>query len=169
MLLLLLLLLLLLTINETFQFLSHFLELTDSPKNIIVQYTTDNYVILSWQPPVSTNRNSNITLYTITYTEADLNEASGDQDTLTWITQLNCSINTTSTRAKLTNLIPNTMYIAWISAWTNVGQGPLSLPVTFRTIIGNVCVLYTIRYHYSLYCILYTVYCILYRILYYIV
>lgn len=112
-------------------------ELRDPPTNFTVQYITYNYITLSWQPPTSTNETGAITLYTLTYTRIE--GSNSDVQPMGYVLRRtrslasNYSINTTSTCVNLTNLTSSSTYMAWVSAWTSVGQGPTTLPITFHT------------------------------------
>lgn len=81
---------------------------------------------MSWQPPNSTQDNGAITLYSVTYVAVTSLDSEGQPLS-------NVTFNTSLASGNLTNLIPNTTYSVSVSAWTSVGQGPMSPPFMFHT------------------------------------
>ncbi|XP_064415799.1 receptor-type tyrosine-protein phosphatase F isoform X1 [Latimeria chalumnae] len=90
------------------------------PQNLRAVGLTASTTQLTWEPPVLSERNGKIVLYTVVY--RDINSKQELANT------------TTETHITLTNLKPDTTYDIKVRAHTNKGAGPLSPSVQSRTV-----------------------------------
>ncbi|XP_048358782.1 receptor-type tyrosine-protein phosphatase delta isoform X37 [Sphaerodactylus townsendi] len=93
------------------------------PQNLHSESATSSSVLLTWQPPILSERNGNITKYTLLY--RDINAAHHPTEVPV------VSANTVMT---LSGLKPDTTYDVKIRAHTSKGPGPYSPSVQFRTL-----------------------------------
>ncbi|XP_060093330.1 receptor-type tyrosine-protein phosphatase delta isoform X27 [Heteronotia binoei] len=93
------------------------------PQNLHAESATSSSVLLTWQPPNLSERNGNITKYTLFY--RDINVAHHPTEVL---------VVPADTIMTLSGLKPDTTYDVKIRAYTSKGPGPYSPSVQFRTL-----------------------------------
>ncbi|XP_077201129.1 receptor-type tyrosine-protein phosphatase delta isoform X31 [Paroedura picta] len=93
------------------------------PQNLHAESATSSSVLLTWQPPILSERNGNITKYTLLY--RDINVAHHPTEV---------PIVPADTIMTLSSLKPDTTYDVKIRAYTSKGPGPYSPSVQFRTL-----------------------------------
>nr|XP_056722658.1 receptor-type tyrosine-protein phosphatase delta isoform X11 [Euleptes europaea] len=93
------------------------------PQNLHSESATSSSVLLTWQPPILSERNGNITKYTLLY--RDINVALHPTEVL---------VVPADTIMTLSGLKPDTTYDVKIRAHTSKGPGPYSPSVQFRTL-----------------------------------
>lgn len=101
------------------------------PQNLHAESATSSSVLLTWQPPILSERNGNITKYTLLY--RDINVAHHPTEV---------SVIPADTIMTLSGLKPDTTYDVKIRAYTSKGPGPYSPSVQFRTLPvdqGRIC------------------------------
>ncbi|KAL8203160.1 UNVERIFIED_CONTAM: hypothetical protein K2H54_043516 [Gekko kuhli] len=93
------------------------------PQNLHAESATSSSVLLTWQPPILSERNGNITKYTLLY--RDINVAHHPTEV---------PVVPADTIMTLSGLKPDTTYDVKIRAHTSKGPGPYSPSVQFRTL-----------------------------------
>ena len=96
-----------------------------------VALTTDKTALVKWKHLPCINRNGKIAYYKIIVEEV---QGNGQESTLdSWMTNVHGSRSS----FLLDSLKPNTKYNVHIGAINEVGLGPISSPVSFRTRVGE--------------------------------
>lgn len=112
------------------------------PRRIIAQNVSATAAHLVWSPPEPRSQNGPIISYTVSYhTQSIKSKSSSESHT-------EFQIVVFSPRIDLCHLSPETVYTVSVSAMTEIGEGPYSLPLTFQTnrsgmsvsVHGNLCV-----------------------------
>ena len=92
------------------------------PQDVQTPSSGENWVRISWQPPLKGNRNGNLTRYTVYYS------TERSKDTASSLIAQPGQIH-----FRIPNLKPYTTYFVWVSASTNIGEGPLSSAIRATT------------------------------------
>lgn len=105
-------------------------EPSGPPQEVKCYSPSSTSVLVSWRPPPVELQNGIITQYTIQYTATD-----GEDTTTRQIS----SIPPESSQYLLENLEKWTEYYVTVTAHTDVGAGPESLPLLIRTEEDGMC------------------------------
>ena len=94
------------------------------PQNVQVYSVSSRSLRIEWYPPHLQERNGNITYYKLRYAQRGLPDSDATQILIK---------NPHTRNFTITELDKWTEYRIWVSAGTQVGDGPFSKPVIART------------------------------------
>lgn len=92
------------------------------PRNVSAEATSPTTIAVSWLPPPAERSNGRIVYYKLHFVEV------GQSDNEATVTTLN------QTDMVIDELKKWTAYKVWVLAGTTVGDGPISYPITVRTL-----------------------------------
>lgn len=92
------------------------------PRNVTAESTSPTTIAVSWLPPPAERSNGRIEYYKLHFVEV------GQSDNEATVTTLN------HTEMVIDELKKWTAYKVWVLAGTTVGDGPVSYPITVRTL-----------------------------------
>ena len=105
------------------------------PRRIIVQNITATSASLVWSPPEPWNQNGPIISYSVAYSirTRPTSDSQNLKSNSSTESHGDFKIVVSFPRVDLCHLSPETEYDVSISAMTEIGKGPYSLPLTFQT------------------------------------
>ena len=116
-------------------YICSYLVPSQPPRQIRVQNISATAAYLVWTPPEPWNQNGPIVSYSVAYSirtrsTSDLTNLKLNSSTESYT---DFQLIVSFPRVDLCHLLPETVYAVSISAMTEVGKGPYSLPLTFQT------------------------------------
>lgn len=105
------------------------------PRQITVQNISATAAYLVWTPPEPWNQNGPIVSYSVAYSIRTrlTSESQNIKSNSSTEGHVDFQLIVSFPRVDLCQLLPETVYAVSISAMTEIGKGPYSLPLTFQT------------------------------------